>query len=86
MYQSSRALRSEHNEAVRLAWKSIHVPFGTILLGAFLLACVLSAVMQVIALGPSNAMPKEVGGGGCCGHTRPSAPVADSRARKLHHH
>jgi hypothetical protein len=57
MYQSSRALRSEHNEAVRLAWKSIHVPFGTILLGAFLLACVLSAVMQVIALGPSNAMP-----------------------------
>ena len=57
LYQSSRALRSEHNEAVRLAWKSIHVPFGTILLGAFLLACVLSAVMQVIALGPSNAMP-----------------------------
>jgi hypothetical protein len=57
MSEISRALRAEHKEAVRLAWKSVHVPFGTILLGALIIACVLSAIMQVVALGPSNAIP-----------------------------
>ena len=44
----------EHREAVRLSWKSRHIPFGTILIGGLALAGVLSAIFMVLALGPSN--------------------------------
>jgi hypothetical protein len=44
----------EHREAVRLSWKSRHIPFGTILIGGLALAGVLSAVFMVMAEGPVN--------------------------------
>lgn len=44
----------EHREAIRLSWKSRHIPFGTILIGGLALAGVLSAIFMVLALGPSN--------------------------------
>jgi hypothetical protein len=46
----------EHREAVRLSWKSCHVPFGTILLACLVLASVLSAVLTIAAQGPVNPM------------------------------
>ena len=46
----------EHREAVRMAWKAHHIPFGAILIGLLILGCVLSAVVDVIALGPSSPM------------------------------
>ncbi len=49
--------RSEHWEAVRLAWKSLHIPVGTLLIGSLLLAGVASAVSMVWAYGPVNLMP-----------------------------
>jgi hypothetical protein len=54
---SERSRRSDHNEAVRLAFKARHVPFGTIVITILILACVLSAILEVIALGPSNPIP-----------------------------
>ena len=42
-------LRTDHSEAVRLAWKSRHIPVGTILMLGLLLACVLSAIFMMIA-------------------------------------
>lgn len=58
MFNASRQQASpEHREAVRMAWKALHIPFGTILVGALLLAGVLSAFANLVALGPSNAMP-----------------------------
>jgi hypothetical protein len=50
--QSSR----DHWEAVRLSWKSRHIPFGTILISGLALASVLSAVFTIIAEGPANAI------------------------------
>ncbi len=47
----------EHKEAVRLAWKSRHVPVGTILLGALFLIGVFSAIAMVWDYGPSNPIP-----------------------------
>ena len=47
----------EHKEAVHLAWKSRHIPVGTLVISGFLLACVLSAVFMVVAQGPSNPIP-----------------------------
>lgn len=47
----------DHRDAVRLAWQSRHIPFGTMLIGTLLLASVLSAIFQVLALAPSNAIP-----------------------------
>ena len=47
----------EHREAVRLSWKSRHIPVGTILMGLLVLAGVLSAVFMVLAEGPANPMP-----------------------------
>jgi hypothetical protein len=44
----------EHREAVRLSWKSRHIPFGTILIGGLALAGVLSAIFMVLAEGPAN--------------------------------
>jgi hypothetical protein len=49
--------RPEHWEAVRLSWQSRHVPVGSLLLGALLLASVMSAVSMVWAYGPVNVMP-----------------------------
>lgn len=47
----------EHREAVRLSWKSRHIPVGSILMGLLVLAGVLSAIFMVLAEGPSNPMP-----------------------------
>jgi hypothetical protein len=52
---SERSRRSDHNEA--LAFKARHVPFGTIVITILILACVLSAILEVVALGPSNPIP-----------------------------
>jgi hypothetical protein len=49
--------RSDHWEAVRLAWKSLHIPVGTLLIGTLLSAGVLSAVAGVWELGPVNPVP-----------------------------
>ena len=46
----------DHWEAVRLSWKSRHIPFGTILIGGLALASVLSAVFTIIAEGPVNGI------------------------------
>lgn len=48
---------SDHKEAVRLAWKARHVPFGTIALGILLLSGVLSTVSTVWGYGPVNSIP-----------------------------
>jgi hypothetical protein len=47
----------EHREAVRLVWKSRHVPFGTMIIGVFLIACTASTVLSVWTLGPANPLP-----------------------------
>jgi hypothetical protein len=57
MTSSSNQPRSEHWEAVRLSWKSVHIPFGTILIGSLLLASVTSAVSMMWSFGPINPMP-----------------------------
>ena len=46
-----------HKEAVRLAWKSDHIPVWTILAGVLLLAAVLSAILMILTEGPSNPIP-----------------------------
>jgi ABC-type transport system involved in cytochrome c biogenesis permease subunit len=48
---------SDHKEAVRLAWKCRHVPFGTIALSTLLLSGVLSMVSMVWGYGPGNPIP-----------------------------
>ncbi|WP_153245867.1 hypothetical protein [Microvirga brassicacearum] len=53
----SRRPKPEHREAVRLSWKSRHIPIGTILIGSLALVGVLSAVFMVLAEGPSNVLP-----------------------------
>ena len=47
----------EHREAIRLAWKSRHVPFGMILLALLLLGTVLPTVLTILAQGPVNPIP-----------------------------
>jgi hypothetical protein len=47
----------DHKEAVRLTWKSRHVPVGTILLVCLMAVCVLSAVLTILAESPSNPIP-----------------------------
>jgi hypothetical protein len=49
--------RAEHKEAVRLSWKSRHIPVGTLVLGGLVLAAVLSAIFMVISQGPRNPIP-----------------------------
>jgi hypothetical protein len=49
--------RAEHKEAVRLSWKSRHIPAGTLLLGGLVLAAVLSAIFMVVSQGPHNPIP-----------------------------
>ena len=45
---------SDHKEAVWLMVKSMHVPFGTILLGILLLSGIASATASVWVYGPAN--------------------------------
>ena len=47
----------EHREAVRLSWKSRHVPFGTILLGTLMLGSLLPTIFTILAQGPINPVP-----------------------------
>ena len=47
----------EHKEAVRLAWKIRHIPFGTLVIIGLALVSVLSAIFMVVAQGPSNPIP-----------------------------
>ena len=47
----------EHKEAVRLSWKSQHIPIGTLILGGLVVAGVFSAIFMVIAQGPVNPIP-----------------------------
>jgi hypothetical protein len=49
--------RRDHREAMRLAWKSLHVPWGTVLTFGLLLICILSAVLTMLAQGPANPIP-----------------------------
>jgi hypothetical protein len=46
----------DHWEAVRLSWKSRHIPFGTILISGLALASVLSTVFTIVAEGPVNGI------------------------------
>jgi hypothetical protein len=52
--QSSLRRPTDHQEAVRLSWKTRHIPFGTILIGVLAAASVLSAVLTMVAEGPVN--------------------------------
>lgn len=54
---SSPVTPQDHREAVRLVWKSRHIPVMTFLAFSLALAGVLSAVFMVIAQGPSNPIP-----------------------------
>ena len=49
--------RSDHWEAMLLAWKSLHVPVGTILLVALLVSGAFSAISMVWGYGPVNPVP-----------------------------
>ncbi len=49
--------KPEHKEAVWLAWRSLHIPVGTILVGALLLSGVISAVSTDWGYGPANPIP-----------------------------
>ncbi len=47
----------EHKEAVWLAWRSLHIPIGSILIGILLLSGVVSATSMVWGYGPVNPIP-----------------------------
>ena len=51
---SSIMPRPDHKEAVRLTLKAMHIPFGTIVVGALLLVGILSAIAMVWGYGPAN--------------------------------
>ena len=46
----------DHWEAVRLSWKSLHIPIGTILISGLALASIVSTVFTIIAEGPANGI------------------------------
>ncbi len=48
---------TEHREALRLAWESLHVPVGTLLIGSLLASGIFSAISMVWAYGPSSPIP-----------------------------
>ena len=50
-------VRQEHREAARLTWLGYRVPVRMALIGSLLLAGVSSAILVVIAQGPSNPFP-----------------------------
>jgi len=47
----------DHREAVRLSLKSLHIPFGTIVIGSIAAASVVSAILSITAIGPANGIP-----------------------------
>ncbi len=47
----------EHREAVRLAWKSRHVPFGSMLIGTLLVGSLLPTILTILAQSPVNPIP-----------------------------
>jgi hypothetical protein len=50
-------VRQEHSEAVRLSWMSYRVPIRVAIFGSLVVAGVFSAILMVIAQGPSNPIP-----------------------------
>jgi hypothetical protein len=54
--KASQAVQ-DHAEAVRLAWKSRHVPVGTILLLILILGTVIPTILTILAQGPVNPIP-----------------------------
>ncbi len=48
---------AEHREAVRLSWLSRHIPLGTLLIGGLVAVILASAVLTILAQGPSNPIP-----------------------------
>ncbi len=57
MAASNPVTPQDHKEAVRLVWKSRHIPVMTFFACSLALAGVLSAIFMVIAQGPSNPIP-----------------------------
>jgi hypothetical protein len=57
MATNPRLCAADRKEAVRLAWKSRHIPIGTILLGTMLLSGVISATSTMWSYGPAIPMP-----------------------------
>ena len=57
MTRHSNLRRTEHWEALRLAWESLHVPVGTLLIGGLLASGIFSAISMVWAYGPANPIP-----------------------------
>jgi hypothetical protein len=48
---------SDHREAMRLAWISLHFPVGTIFLGTLLMLGVLSAASTMWGYGSGHLIP-----------------------------
>jgi hypothetical protein len=48
---------AEHREAVRLSWLSRHIPLGGLLIGGLVAVILASAVLTILAQGPSNPIP-----------------------------
>jgi hypothetical protein len=46
----------EYKEARRLAWQSLHVPYGTLLFGSLAMLSLLSAVSSIFFVGPVNGI------------------------------
>jgi hypothetical protein len=56
MPKQQAPVQRDHWEAVRLSWKSRHIPVGTILISGLAVAGVLSAVLTILAEGPANGI------------------------------
>jgi hypothetical protein len=54
--KNARPAVQEHAEAVRLAWKSRHVPIGTILLVTLMLGSVLPTILTILASCQPNTL------------------------------
>ena len=57
MSPTRRVSSPDHKEALRLAWLSRHFPFGTIVVATLLAAGILSAILSILAVSPSNGIP-----------------------------
>lgn len=57
MTSSRKRPNPEHREALLLAWKSMHVPVGTFLIGTLLLSGAASAITMVWGYAPSIIIP-----------------------------
>jgi hypothetical protein len=58
MAQSTVSLSvQEHREAVRLAWKSRHIPMGSMMIGTSLVGSLLPTILTILAQSPVNPMP-----------------------------